>query len=277
MSRALLFVLAFLSQATLAANSRSIVDVPEVARAVAAGAILWDIRRAEDYDKGHLPGAVNINHVAQALLDEKSQLFLPTLEIERRLGNVGIDPRKPIIVYGARGSSYAHFALFALEYFGAKNARVFHGGVDGWREARRPLSIKGFARNPVKLKLAPRPRLAIDTDEVIARLDHPGSQFLDEGDHVDGRDGAQARRRVARPLRRARSDQGHRRLLPHRHPRFPHRKRAFAAGFSRREDLARLVVRLRQQDRRARREVAQVAGLPAAALRSRVPEGKRGS
>lgn len=164
-----------------AAGPQSIVDANHVARS-AQSSIVWDVRRLEDYDKGHIPGAVNIDHVARVLLDEKTQLFLPTKDIERRLGNAGIDPQKPIIVYGARGSSYAHFAHFAhfaLEYFGARNVRVYHDGYEGWQEGRRHTSTRARGRNPVKLKLTPRANVAVTTDEVIARLDKPNVQLLD--------------------------------------------------------------------------------------------------
>lgn len=174
----LLFALALVAPGALAAGPQSIVDANYVARS-AQNSIVWDVRRLEDYDKGHIPGAVNIDHVARVLLDEKTQLFLPTKDIERRLGTAGIDPQKPIIVYGARGSSYAHFALFALEYFGAKNVRVYHDGFEGWQDGRRHVSTRSRGRNPVKLKLTPRANVAVTTDEVIARLDKPNVQFLD--------------------------------------------------------------------------------------------------
>lgn len=165
--------------AAAAAPKDAIIDANATLRAATGGAILWDVRRLEEYDRGHIPGAVNIDHAARALLDEKTQLFLPTAQIERRLGNAGIDPRKPIVVYGARGSSYAHFAAWALEYFGAKNVRVFHDGYEGWVEARRHTSTRATGRSPVKLKLTPNPKAIATTDEVIARLDDPNVQFLD--------------------------------------------------------------------------------------------------
>lgn len=165
--------------AALPAGKDAIIDANATLRAATSGAILWDVRRLEDYDRGHIPGAVNIDHVARALLDEKTQLFLPLAQVERRLGNAGIDPRKPIVVYGARGSSYAHFAAWALESFGAKNVRIFHDGYEGWVEARRHTSTRATGRSPMKLKLTPNPKAVVTTDEVVALLGRPGVQFLD--------------------------------------------------------------------------------------------------
>lgn len=157
----------------------AVVDANETLRAATAGAILWDVRRVDDYDRGHIPGAINIDHVARALLDERTQQFLPVAQIERRLGNAGLDPRKPVVVYGSRGSSYAHFAAWALEYFGAKNVRVFHDGYEGWVEARRHTSTRATGRSPVRLKLVPNPAVIATTDEVLASIGNPRVQLLD--------------------------------------------------------------------------------------------------
>ena len=46
-----------------------IVDLPAVERAIAAGALVWDTRSAEEYAKGHIPGAVNIGPVADVFRD----------------------------------------------------------------------------------------------------------------------------------------------------------------------------------------------------------------
>jgi len=174
------WLLALLVPASAAAAGRdAIIDASATLRAATGGAIVWDVRRADEYDRGHIPGAVNIDHVARALLDEKTQLFLPVAQLERRLGGAGIDPRKPIVVYGARGSSYAHFAAWALEHFGAKNVRVFHDGYEGWVEARRHTSTRATGKSPMKLKLVPNPKVIVTTAEVVERLRNSEVQFLD--------------------------------------------------------------------------------------------------
>jgi thiosulfate/3-mercaptopyruvate sulfurtransferase len=173
-----LAILAF-PAAAAAAGRETIVDTHYVLRAAYAGTIVWDVRRADEYDKGHIPGAVNIDHVARTLIDEKTQLFPPLRDIERRLGGAGIDPRKPIIVYGARGSSYAHFAAFALEALGARDVRVLSEGYEGWKDARRHTTTRATGRAPVRLKLTPNPKVLVTTEEVVERLGQPNVQLLD--------------------------------------------------------------------------------------------------
>ncbi len=179
MRLALLLAFALFAAGARAAGPQSIVDTHYVLRAAYAGTIVWDVRKLEDYDKGHIPGAVNVDHVARALLDEKTQLFLPLEALEKKLGGAGIDPRKSIIVYGTRGSSYAHFVLFALEALGAKDVKVLHEGYEGWKDARRHTTTRMSARSPIRIKLTPNPKSVVTTEEVIARLDKPNVTLLD--------------------------------------------------------------------------------------------------
>ena len=50
---------------TTGAMAQSIVDLDHVRQAVARGALLWDVREAGAYAKGHIPGAVNFGDLAR--------------------------------------------------------------------------------------------------------------------------------------------------------------------------------------------------------------------
>jgi thiosulfate/3-mercaptopyruvate sulfurtransferase len=156
-----------------------IVDTAFVAESVQRGAVLWDARAQEDYRKGHIPGAVNIGDPLRVLRSENSEDFISQESIEDLLGGAGIDPAKEIIVYAGKASPSAFFGLYALQYFGAGNVRVYHGGIDDWRAAGRPLSAQTTDPKPIRLSLTPRPEVAIDTSEVISKLDRSEVQILD--------------------------------------------------------------------------------------------------
>lgn len=175
----LLAIVACCSGIAHAMFSGSVVDAAFVAKAMARGAIVWDVRPTAAYFDGHLPGAVNIDHVAKALLDEKTARFLPIETIAARLGKAGIDLKREIVVYGSPGSSYAYFAQFALEYFGAGRVHVFHMGVDGWKAAKRAVSTAAVARKPVKIRPFANPAMLATTGEVVARIGNPNVQFVD--------------------------------------------------------------------------------------------------
>lgn len=97
-----------------------IVDAAFVAEAAKRGAIVWDVRDTNAYMKGHIPGAVNIDAAGMVLRNMNTEDFLPTAQVEKILGEGGIDPSKEVVVYGSRGNAVTYFALYALNYFGAR-------------------------------------------------------------------------------------------------------------------------------------------------------------
>ncbi len=172
----------FLSLASLAANaafSGAIVDAPAVARAIARGAIVWDLRPAEKFFDGHIPGAVNVGDIEEVLLDEKTRHFLPIERISKTLGGAGLDLTKPIVVYGDAGSPEPYLAEFALDYFGARSVDVFHDGIEGWRAAKKPVSSAESKRKPVRFRPFANAAMLVTTGEVIERVGKPRMQFVD--------------------------------------------------------------------------------------------------
>jgi thiosulfate/3-mercaptopyruvate sulfurtransferase len=169
-----LFALALTARA-----ANPIVDAAFVAEAAKRGAILWDVREASAYARGHIPGAVNVDQVGMVLRNMNTEDFLPTPQIEKILGEAGIDPSKEVVVYGGRGNAYTYFALYTLNYFGAKNAVAFHDGIEGWRAAGNPVATERTKLPPVKLSLVPNSAIAVSTQEVLARLNKPDVQIID--------------------------------------------------------------------------------------------------
>jgi thiosulfate/3-mercaptopyruvate sulfurtransferase len=185
MKRVTVLVLAALwmhaAPAQLAAPPAVIVDAGAVADALARKVLLWDVRPAEVFAKGHLPGAVNIGDAPVVLRDANSEDFIATPQIEKLLGAAGLDPAREIIVYGNRGGWQPYFGLYTLQYFGATNARVYHEGIDDWSGAGRALALGAANSAPVELKLrhASSSRVSVSTREVLARLSRPDVQILD--------------------------------------------------------------------------------------------------
>ena len=113
------------AQAAVAA-SPTVVDGDYVAAAIARNAVVWDVRPAAAYAKGHIAGAISIGDVAKVLRDENTEDFIATDRIEKILGAAGLDPHRETIVYGSRGTWNPYFGLYTLQYFGGSNVRVYH-------------------------------------------------------------------------------------------------------------------------------------------------------
>jgi thiosulfate/3-mercaptopyruvate sulfurtransferase len=178
--RSLIALVVLFSAAGIAcAQERLIVDGAYVQDALKRNAILWDVRGADDYRKGHLPGAINIGDISRVLRDDNTEYFLATDKIEKILGAAGIDPAREIIAYGGRGAWNPYFGQYTLQYFGGRQARVYHDGIDGWTAAGHPLSREEAKIAAVALTLRVNPAVSVSTREVVARLNQSSTQIID--------------------------------------------------------------------------------------------------
>ena len=156
-----------------------IVDAAAVKAAIARGAIVWDTRATPLYRKGHIPGAASIGDAGAVLRNPVTEDFIDTAQIEKILGNAGIDPAREIVVYAERGSPFAYFGRLAMMYFGASRVSVFHDGIEGWQDAGNPVETGEAARPAVALRLVPRPELIASTEDVVARAKRGDVQIVD--------------------------------------------------------------------------------------------------
>lgn len=164
------------------AHAGLITDTEGVAQAMLRGAILWDVREGHAYAKGHIPGAVNVTtKICADLRTSGTRDYVPIERIYQRLANWGIDLTKEIVVYGDKASVCTYFVLVTLEFVGAKNIKAYHGGIDDWVSAGRPLSSVP-ALHPIitaPLRVRPKPEVIVSTDEVIASLKQNKVQIID--------------------------------------------------------------------------------------------------
>lgn len=156
-----------------------IVDTAGMKAAIQRGAIVWDVRNADDYNKGHIPGAVNIGDIGKVLRKDATEDYISLADMEKLLGNAGIDPSKDIVVYGDKGNPYVYFGLLTVEYFNGKQGHIYHGGMDDWKAAGNPVSTEPVKAAPVALKLTTNPDVTVGTKDVIAAEKRKGVQIVD--------------------------------------------------------------------------------------------------
>lgn len=157
-----------------------IVDTAAVDAALKRGAVVWDARDADDYAAGHIAGAVNFG-AAGDLFRDPNREDPPSAAVAAQLfGNAGIDIlNKEVIVYGGKGDPYAYFAARMLEYYGGKHGKVYHGGIDDWKSAAKPMSTQPTTLPPVKLTLTAERVGTLWTNEVVERVRAGGAQIVD--------------------------------------------------------------------------------------------------
>jgi thiosulfate/3-mercaptopyruvate sulfurtransferase len=91
------------------------------------------------YDQGHVPGAIAWNWTTQ-LCDRRIRDIVPASELEKLLGESGIDRTTTIVLYGDHNNWFAAWAFWQLELYGHPDIRVMNGGRRKWLEEGRPLT-----------------------------------------------------------------------------------------------------------------------------------------
>jgi len=124
------------------AHPRLLCGVDELA-AEAGGAdrpLLLDLRPAEVFATGHLPGAVHLDLYGLSLIDTSPGPLRAFLwMIEHLLIARGVSDG-PVIVYDECSGIRAARAFWFLEYFGHPATRLLNGGVGSWQRAGRALT-----------------------------------------------------------------------------------------------------------------------------------------
>lgn len=170
---------AVLSAPKAASSVSTIVDTAFVQDALKHGAIVWDTRSADAYNKGHIPGAVNIGEIGKVLRRDNDEDYIALADMEKILGAAGIDPAKEIIVYGDKGNPFVYFGLTTVQYLGGKQGRIYHGGIDDWKAAGQALSTEPTKLAPVTLNMKPAAGITVTTSDVVKAVKRKNVQIVD--------------------------------------------------------------------------------------------------
>jgi thiosulfate/3-mercaptopyruvate sulfurtransferase len=153
------------------ANPSEIVDTAYVEQALARGAIVWDARDAGEYAEGHIPGAVNFGAVGSVLRNPTREELLSAAQAEKIFGQAGVDPvAREVVIYARKGDPNAYYGLWAMRYYGAKQAKVYHGGIDAWTTAGKPLAKEATKLPPTTVKLAVQENVVLWNREMLDRV-----------------------------------------------------------------------------------------------------------
>ena len=166
--------------ASTASANGLVVDTAYVEKAARDGAILWDAREEAEYAKGHIPGAVNIGNVGDVFRDPNREDPPSAAAASRIFGGAGMDILgKEVIVYTRKGDPYAYYGARMVEYYGGSHAKVYHGGMDDWAAAGKPVATQPTRLQPVALSLTVEGRGAIDNKGLAERVRAGSAQILD--------------------------------------------------------------------------------------------------
>lgn len=154
-----------------------LIETEEVARLLRKpDVVVIDSRDKEEYDKAHIPGAVNIPkgtfREPEDIAYKSKHGFLTSPEkAEKVFGNAGIGENARVIVYGSNNFPSASICLVILKQYGFDNVQVMKGEIEKWVLENRPLTKDVPAVKPKTLKAKPRPEMVATRDWITENSD----------------------------------------------------------------------------------------------------------
>ena len=111
----------------VAAAKARVQEIPltDAEQAILAADVLVDVREADEFTAGHVPGAV---HISRGLLEFKFS------------ANPALQARDLNILVYCKTSGRAALAAAALQDMGYLNVRSVAGGFDAWAAAGKPVA-----------------------------------------------------------------------------------------------------------------------------------------
>ena len=139
-----------------------------------------DVRPAEDYANGHIPGATHFDLFGLSLIDTsdaplKAFMFMIHHVLELR----GVSESKEVVFYEDNSGMRAARGLWFLEYYGHPNVKMLDGGFRAWKAAGAPIVTDATPPKAASFKIAERRDVLASTDDVLRSLDQKQIAILD--------------------------------------------------------------------------------------------------
>jgi len=153
-----------------------------LAAALGAGEnpLLLDLRPAEQFAQGQLPGAVHLDIWGISLVDtDPAPLKAFLWIIEHLLAERGVSADRPVVLYEDTSGTRVARAFWFLEFFGHPDVRVLDGGVRAWTASGLPLSLQHVAPTPTTWTGTRRWELLATRKDVHDRLGATDATILD--------------------------------------------------------------------------------------------------
>ena len=139
-----------------------------------------DVRPAEDYAKGHIPGATHFDLFGLSLIDTseaplKAFMFMIHHVLELR----GVSETKQVVFYEANSGMRAARGVWFLEYYGHPNVKMLDGGFDAWKAAGAPMTSEATAPKAALFKSIERREVLATAEDVLRSLNRKEIAILD--------------------------------------------------------------------------------------------------
>lgn len=141
---------------------------------------LLDVRAAEHFAEGHLPGAVHVDMAALATTVAGVQGMLLSPEaFASQMSQYGVHPQATVVVYDDNWGLAAARVLWALHRYGFTRAALLTGGWDRWKAEGRAVETTATSVAPGDFALNADDAVLAESGWILAHLDDPEVVIVD--------------------------------------------------------------------------------------------------
>lgn len=146
--------------------------------------LLVDLRPREEYDAGHIPGAVHLPAKETFQADDARGVpgMLPGgAHIAQALRSIGATPETTLVFYDGEQSRWSARAIWALSVYRHADARLMDGAWKLWKVEGRPTTDSVPTRSPSDYAFRDSPDTSIVAtwSDVVASIDDPETVVCD--------------------------------------------------------------------------------------------------
>ena len=137
-----------------------------------------DLRSAEAYRQGHIPGAVHLSW--KALKDPGNEVYVvPADALATLMGERGIGNEMTVVGYDDEGGLSAARLWWVLDYYGHPKAKVLNGGWNKWVKEKHPVTPDVPTPQPAPFAVRAGPNKICLVDELLGDLKRPKVVIVD--------------------------------------------------------------------------------------------------
>ncbi len=155
-------------------------DAYDTLRETQSSLLLIDVRSAEHYAEGHIPGAVHLEYARILKAATPVGGLLPDADaFNSVLRSLGVDDNSYVVAYDGEGGAAASRLIWTLHAYDFFQCSVLHGGIDTWIANGREIDQKIPSVTPTTISLTRVAANVIDTDGLKDRIGDATLGLLD--------------------------------------------------------------------------------------------------
>jgi thiosulfate/3-mercaptopyruvate sulfurtransferase len=146
----------------------------------ASNLCLIDVRPAEDFTKGHIPGATHFDLFGLSLIDTTEAPLKAFMHMIHHVFELrGVSETKEVVFYEDNSGMRAARGVWFLEYYGHPNVKMLDGGFQSWKVAGAPVTTEVGTPKAATFKIAERRDVLATANDVLQSLGKNAAAILD--------------------------------------------------------------------------------------------------